>query len=74
MLMDMLATFAENPLKPAVWSAAPARAAKLEPAGYVASLGGIVRDRPRGRRLRLRQRDGLATSFCSARSPLPTGS
>ena len=43
MLMDMLATFAENPLKPAVWSPAPARAAKLEPVGYVRFPGGIVR-------------------------------
>jgi ergothioneine biosynthesis protein EgtB len=44
MLMDLLATFAENPLLPAVWEtpAAPAPVAAAEPMHWVERDGGIV--------------------------------
>jgi ergothioneine biosynthesis protein EgtB len=44
MLMDMLAAFAENPLRPAVWPAAPATPAApaADPLRWIACEGGIA--------------------------------
>ncbi len=43
MLTDMLATFAENPLLPAVWeSAAPAPSSMPEPIGWIQGREGVV--------------------------------
>src|ERR1044072_6753234 len=60
MLMDLLATFSENPLRPAVWAGAgarppraPRRPRRAEPRD--GGAGGPRQDRPFGRRLPLRQ-------------------
>ena len=71
---DILATFAENPLAPAVWDRPRnAPAALPDPIRFIPGREGIVEIGHDGARLRLRLRRDRATAHCCNRMHSPTG-